>query len=120
MCPLAHDCKAMVDNAAPLVPRLPLRRRLLVGARLRGAVALRRAFSASSSATLVRSAAFSFSISHILRARIRSEIFAIECDVMSQGVFFFQKSQNFFHFFDESQSEKMGRKMRIEFRYAGE
>ena len=34
--------------------------------------------------------------------------------------FFFHKSQNLFHFFDESQSEKIGRKMRIEFRYASE
>ena len=49
-----------------------------------------------------------------------NEIVAAGCDVMSQGVFFIQKSQNLFYFFDESQSEKMGRKMRIEFRYASE
>ena len=82
--------------------------------------ASRAASCASSSATLVRSAATSFSISAILRARIRSEIFAIECDVMSPGVFFIQISQNFFIFFDQSQSEKIVRKMRIEFCYASE
>ena len=55
-----------------------------------------------------------------LSQRIRSENFAIECDVMSQRVIFFQISQNFLYFFDESQSEKMLRKMRIEIRYASE
>ena len=41
-------------------------------------------------------------------------------EMLGQPIEESQISQNFFYFFDESQSEKIVRKMRIEFRYASE